>query len=44
MEILDLFDYVVAKGMFEDKKRQGKMIVFAAIIFLSKDTEMMPSC
>lgn len=44
MEILDLFHYLAAKGTIQDKKMQGKLIMFFAVIFFIKDTEKMPSC
>lgn len=44
MEILDFFHYVAVKGTFQDKKTQGKPIMFFAIIFFITDTEEMPSC
>jgi len=36
MEILDLFHYVPVKGTYQDKKMQGKLIMFFAIISFSK--------
>lgn len=36
MEILDLFHYVPVKGTYQDKKMQGKLIIFFAIISFSK--------
>lgn len=44
MEILDLFHYLAAKGTFQDKKMQGKLIMFFAIIFFIKDSAELPSC
>jgi len=44
VEILNLFHYLVAKGTFQDKKMQRKLIMFFAIIFFVKDTGEMPSC
>lgn len=44
MEILDLFHYLAAKGTFQGKEMQGKLVMFFAIIFFIKDTVEMPSC